>query len=239
MFEEINENQNFIFDFFNIQNITFNHPLSIEEIESFKQIIFNYNNLNQIYFKDEIDIDSIETIKNLLMLGNFVDDKKIEKIVIKDLNDTERNRLINGVYLNPDTWEIPYESKNKDYSLGTIPKCRSLNTYIGRIKKAIKEEKLSESEIIIRVYDIVKSLDMDENFKDVLDIISNNKSSKKGYNIIYNYILKELGIKSYVGTIKTEEGQGNITVIYIDDKKYSIEGLYVFNPLYDYIMLYK
>ena len=59
MLDNFDEENDFV-EFFDIQNLYFDHPLSVEEYDELKEVILGFNNLSQIYFKGTCDLDSIE-----------------------------------------------------------------------------------------------------------------------------------------------------------------------------------
>ena len=55
MLDLFENSENKVLNYFNVQNLSFDHPLTSSEIEEFKTIIFSINDLTQIYFKGTID----------------------------------------------------------------------------------------------------------------------------------------------------------------------------------------
>lgn len=226
-------------DYFNVQNLSFDHPLTPLEIDEFKSMIFSLNNLSQIYFKGNIDIKSIETIKNLLSISGYVDDKMIEKCVAVMLPRKDLDALLNSSYENPSTWQVAYDVEDNNYMIADIPKCRSFFSYIDRIKLLAKKENLSQFEIVLRVYDIIKLLEYDNSdMSDKVDllpeIVRDGKASSFGFNKLFSYILTEFGINSFVGCEKSFSGiESFITAVEIKDDKYGIDGIYLFDPSMD------
>ena len=51
MLDLFENSENKVLNYFNVQNLSFDHPLTSSEIEEFKTIIFSINDLTQIYFK--------------------------------------------------------------------------------------------------------------------------------------------------------------------------------------------
>lgn len=235
MLDNFDEENDFV-EFFDIQNLYFDHPLSVEEYDELKEVILGFNNLSQIYFKGTCDLESIEKVKDLILMSNTVSDSKIEKIVTCELTYEEYNKLVNSSFKNPETWSISYYKDGNNYMIDTIPNVREFNGYIERIKVLIRKEKLSLLETVLRVYDIVKQFEYDENFKDdsLSTVVREKKCNNDGYNKLFSYILNKLNIPNYVGTIKNNNKESSlITMIMIDDDKYNIHGVYLFNPAFD------
>ena len=221
--------------FFDIQNLSFDHPLSFDEVKNFQELIFSLNNLSSIYFKEGIDLDSIIKIKNLITMSG-VKDENIEKIVTTKLSEDDLYRLVFDNYENPYTWKIAYEREDNNYLLETIPKCREFLTYLSRIDLLMSKEKLSNLEKILRIYDIVKLLEYndDEGNRTLPDIIIDNKSNSNEYNRLFSYILKKINIDSFLGKIKTKDNKESfITMVYVNDDKYQLDGFYLFDPSMD------
>ena len=224
------------FDYFNVQNISFDHPLTVSELEEFKTIIFSLNNLQQIYFKGTIDVDSIETIKNLLAISGFVDDSLVEKYVVKIFSRDDMNRILSSNYDNPDTWHVAYDVNDNSFSLADIPKCRGFYTYIDRINLLSNIEELSDFEKILRVYDIVKMYDFsyDDSNISLPTIVENNYANSYGFNKLFSFILNNLGFSTFVGREKDKDGNiSYVTLVDVKDEKYCIDGIYLFDTSMD------
>jgi len=224
------------FDYFNVQNISFDHPLTVSELEEFKTIIFSLNNLQQIYFKGTIDVDSIETIKNLLAISGFVDDSLVEKYVVKIFSRDDMNRILSSNYDNPDTWHVAYDVNDNSFSLADIPKCRGFYTYIDRINLLSNIEELSDFEKLLRVYDIVKMYDYsyDNSNISLPTIVDNNSANSYGFNKLFSFILNNLGFSTFVGREKDSDGNiSYVTVVDVKDDKYNVDGIYLFDPSMD------
>ncbi len=236
MLDLFENSENKVLNYFNVQNLSFDHPLTSSEIEEFKTIIFSINDLTQIYFKGTIDLKSIEIIKNLLLISGFIDDSMIEKCVAVILPKDDMNKLLNSTYKNPETWKIAYNVENNNYVLTSIPKCRKFFTYINRIKYIRENEKLSDFETVLRIYDIVKLYDFDNEEKNsnLSDIVEKGKASSLGFNKLFAYILNGLNFKTFVGKEKSQDGKYSyITAVLINDEKYAVHGIYLFDPSMD------
>lgn len=225
------------FDYFNVQNISFDHPLTSSEIEEFRAIVFSLNNLRQVYFKGTIDIASIELIKNLMSLGGYVLDGAVEKYIVTMLSSNDMSRILDSNYENPETWQVAYDLDDESFVLANIPQCRSFFAYINRIKLSIETEGLTDFEKVLKVYDIIKSYNYDNSKKDSLpltEIVESKKANSKGFNKLFSYILSQLGINSFVGREKDSNKElSYITLVDIKDDKYGVDGVYLFDPSMD------
>lgn len=230
------EYEDSMLEFFDIQNLYFDHPLSVEEINEFKTVMIGFSSLSQIYFKDDVDIASIEKIKNLLHLSSSLNDAKIEKVITCNLTEEETNYIVNSNFENPDTWSISYYRDGNNFLVDTIPRVREFFAYINKIRNIIRKEKLTPLEKVFRVYDIVKLFDYvdDNRTYSFPDIIIGNKTNSKGFNKLFSYILNTFDIPNYVTGVKALDGKKNyITLVAISDSKYKIDGYYLFDPSMD------
>ncbi len=220
-----------IFNYFDIQNLSIDHHLSSEEIETYKDLIFSPNSISQIYFKDDCDLDTIYLIKNLITISEYCDDSKIEKYILIKLNTNNINTLLELVYDNPSTWNIPYESNEDNYCLTDIPKFRTLYSFI----KKIRNDNYSELEQIMYVYDSIKMFDYDDNDeKDLLpDIVLKKKTNSYGMNKLLSYTLSTMGYKTFLGETIQNDKSSFVTLIEIDDNKYKTKGIFLFDPSMD------
>ena len=75
-----------VFAYFDVQNLSIDHSLSSKEIEQYKDLIFSPNGLRQVYFKDSCDLKTILLIKNLLTISDYIDNFKVEKYVLINLS---------------------------------------------------------------------------------------------------------------------------------------------------------
>ncbi len=226
-------------DYFNVQNLSFNNPFNDAEKDLLKNILFSINNLQQIYFKDNIDIKSIETVKDLLSLSGYVVDSAIEKYIAKVFKEKDLRKIVFANYENPDTWNIAYDFYDNRYLLEKIPACREFFNYLDKIDLIIEKEDLSPFERVLRIYDIVKTLEYDPN--DLLEsldllpsIVLTSKASSLGFNRLFSFILRRYKISSFIGRIKTEKDRVSyISLVYLKDDKYDLDGIYVFDPSMD------
>jgi hypothetical protein len=91
-------------------------------------------------------------------------------------------------------------------------------------------------EKVLRVYDIIKLLEYstDEIKRTMPDIVIGGIANSNDYNRLFSYVLKQIDINSFVGKIKSQEGKESyITLVYVNDKKYNMDGFYLFDPSMD------
>lgn len=224
---EIDEN----YYYYDIQNIFLDHPLNSKEIDYYKDLIFSPNNLKQIYFSNDVDLKSIEVIKSLLIISDYIDDSQVEKIVLVNFKKTELKQFINMNFANPFTWKIPMENKRNSMSLTELPNYRKIYSFINMLK----DNKLSNLEQITKIYDKVKLMNYSYDNKNtsLFDIIETNSGNSYGLNKLFSFILEFLGFKTFIGRVKDSNLINYITIVEIKDKKYQIDGIYVFEPSMD------
>lgn len=221
-------NNDEVFAYFDIQNLSIDHSLSSKEIEEYKDLIFSPNGLRQVYFKDSCDIKTILLLKNLLTISDYVDNFKVEKYVLLDLDPKDYKTLLNETYEYPSTWKLPCEIENDNIVLLDIPKIRFIDTFATKLKG-----ELSPLEQVMKVYDTIKMFDYDPDADLKYHIIiKDKKANSRGMNKLFAFILKKFDFKVYVDHIKGDEDT-YITLVDIKDDKYNIDGIYVFDPSMD------
>ena len=217
--------------YFNVQNLLVDHSLTPIEIEEYKNLIFSLNNLQQVYFKDDCDIKTMETIKNLLTISEYIDDSNIEKYVLFNLSNEEKENFLNSNFENPDTWQIPYEKESDNYILTDIPRFRVLKNYV----KKLIDNNLSSVEEIMKVYDSVKMMDY-KTAEEIIQlplIVQENSADSYGMNKLFSYVLTEMGYKTFIGKTNQDGDASYVTLVLVDDSKYNIHGIYLFDPSMD------
>lgn len=216
---------------FHIPTLSFDHPLTLMEKNELKDIIFYVLSLKQIYFKEGVDLKSVEFIRYLLEASEHLDDTKIEKYIFDPKVAT---KLLDCNFENPDTWQVVYHGSDQKNRLFSISDYRVLALYFDTICKDIKSRDLSVMEEVVLVYDIVKKYYYsDTEHKNYLEIIKKKEASMMEYNYLFKEFLDRLGIPSYVGKVATKNGISYITMAYIDDLKYGVDGYYLFDPSSD------
>ena len=218
------------FMYFDVQNLSIDHSLTSKEIERYKDLIFSPNSLQQIYFKGNCDLKTIEVIKSLLTISEYVDDSKIDKYILLDLDTEKKNKILDDVYEHPDKWQLPYETEDDCFTLTDIPTYRTMNQYINKLI----DKELSPIEQVMKIYDQVKLMDFEANDSmDLLtDIIMKKKTNSYGMNKLFSYVLNLLGYNTIMGVTEKNDF---FTFVDIKDSKYDLDGIYVFDPSMDYL----
>lgn len=220
-----------IFAYFDVQNLSIDHSLTLSEVEQYKDLIFSPNSLHQIYFKGSCNLETIELIKNLLTISEYADDSKIDKYILLELSDEDKKKLLEETYEFPSTWKLPYELVDDNFSLTDIPNYRTLQSFINKLS----DSNLSSLEQIMKVYDSVKMMEYDSSDEVLLlpEIIRKKKANSFGMNKLFSYILNSLGYKTFIGEMKSKDVTSYITLVEIEDKKYGVNGIYLFDPSMD------
>lgn len=216
-----------------IHTFSFDHNLKEEDLISLEENTKFYEKVNHIYFKEEIDIENIDKVRTLIETSNTLDDEKIEKYILIDYSNDELEKLLEINYLSPDTWHISYKRTDGIKDIYTITECRRLKDYFDKkITSSLK--KLSQLEQIGTIYDIVKLLDYKDEKNTLLEINETNKTNSYGYNLLFQELLNRINISSYIEEAKSTERR-YLTAIDINDDKYKINGIYLFDPFMDSI----
>lgn len=209
---------------------------------SYKEKIYDLNNSFLSCYvseNDHIFID-IDTIDNFNLLKEFIDRIKNIDIVIKASN-TEKvfnfisslnENEVGNIYIN-----YQFSSENasvKDY--------KNMISKINSLVHTIKSLNLSELETVMVVYDIVKaneykkkSFDDPSLTRAVHNVVLGDGCVCAGFSNYFNFLLNELGIKSYPVILDHDNRitRHQRSIMYVNDKKYGVEGIYMFDPTYD------
>lgn len=198
----------------------------------------NYTKLNSIYEADKVyfecDKNNLLKVLSLCENTNFpvvIDGTKISLEEYKELLDEyDFNKLTNR------NIKVYYQKYNEAISIFEL---YNVSCQINFIAKKIKKYNLSPFEQLILVYDIVKNnVYTKENANDspfasrtLNNILNNDYIVCAGYVTMANAILKSLG--SNVTSILCDNDTHCRGLVYIKDKKYNIDGVYVFDPTFD------
>ena len=220
-----------------LSNLSFDHPLTLSEINDLINMLSSGVAIGQIYFKDSIDIGSIEQIKLLLEGLPNIDDSKIEKYIMKSIDGSEKEILDNMSFQNIDTWNIAYAVDKNKFSITSLSKYRIIDEWFSTTIKEMEESELSEFEKICYLYDKVKLFQMDSSnkYSRLPEILSLGMANSYGYNLVFKELLSLCGIPCFNDKYSLDNEEGYITVASVDDEKYDIHGIYLFEPSMDSI----
>lgn len=219
-----------------LSNLSFDHPLLSNEINDLINLLSQGVSIGQIYFKDTIDVDSIEKIKLLLEGLPNINDRSIEKYIMKSIDEKEKLKLEQMSFQNIDTWNIAYSIEHNKFSVTTLSKYRLIDKWFNNTIKEMDED-LSVFEKICYLYDKVKLFEFDNSpkFGRLPEIISNETANSYGYNLIFKELLTMCNIPSFIENYELDGEQNYVTIAQVEDDKYEIEGLYLFDPSMDTI----
>ena len=224
-------------DILNILN-QYNTPLFSIILNIVNQCKKNYAKLNSICESDNVyfECDKNNLLKVLSLCESMkcsivIDGTKISLEEYKELLDKyDFNKLYNR------NIKVYYQKYNEAINIFEL---YSISCQIDFIAKKIKKYNLSSFEQLILVYDIVKNnVYIKENDNDspftsrtLNNILNNDYIVCAGYVTMANAILKSLG--NNVTSILCDNDTHCMGLIYINDKKYNIDGVYVFDPTFD------
>ena len=220
--------------YFSLTNIFFDSPIKEEEIQQLKEIFFSINNINQIYFQKSADIKTIEFIKYLLEISPTMDDSMVEKYIL-NTESLDKKKLLDINFSNPESWQISYKSYDKEYEILPFDKYRELESIISKVISDL-DDNFSQLEKIATVYDFCKELDYSEDRKfDLYTILNDKVSNDFGFSYVFSAMLSRLGINNFIVDTIVDNKKSSVVIASVDDSKYSVRGIYLFDPLSDYI----
>ncbi|MDD6879240.1 MAG: hypothetical protein PUD59_03305 [bacterium] len=221
--------------YYDITNIFFDAPINDFQINNLKNILFSINNITQIYFRENIDIKSIEIVKYLLEISPTMNDKNVEKYILNP-SKLELDLLLNLNLENEQTWYISFEYENNRAQLISFSEYKIINNELNCIITKLKLSNLSQIEKILKIYDYCKLIELKDEYNDNLSTsLKFNISNKEGLVCIFQLLLKKINIKSFIGNTINDNEKNKTVIIDVDDDKYNINGIYLFDILNDYL----
>ena len=220
-----------------LSNLSFDHPLSFPEMNDLINMLSSGVLIGQIYFKDSIDIDSIEKIKLLLEGLPNIDDSKIEKYIMKSISGEEKEKLCNMSFQNIDTWNIAYSVDKNKFSVTSLSKYRLIDEWFTTSIKEMNDSELSTIEKICYLYDKVKLFQFNScnKYSRLPEILSLGEANSYGYNLVFSELLSLCGIPNFIGKYEIDSEISYVTIAQVDDSKYDVDGIYLFDPSMDTI----
>lgn len=222
------------------------NEISLKEKALKKFINHNFNASNIIDLSDEIAIQaeelSEETIANYLKLNEHL--FKGKKVFIKGHYYTLDNESYNRVYnlfSEFNNVEIYIEGNNYPTSIDDYKKTID---YIDEIANHIKSKDYSPLEQLIYAYDIVRNNKYNEESenednkisRDLSSVVTGDKIVCVGFTNLFNAILNKLQIRNMnynLDAINKGESGHVRSVVYLQDSKYDIDALYLFDPTWN------
>lgn len=155
------------------------------------------------------------------------------------INDEDLNSLL-SIFGNHKDYKVAIEG-NSEYV--TIEEYEKTVQAINQIVNKIKKYNLSPLEQIMYAYDLVRDRvytkegedESKSTSRDLSKALLGDKIVCVGYAVIFEKVLDELGIKnSTVILLRKDKTSGHIrNMIFVDDPKYDIDGVYFFDATWD------
>ena len=178
------------------------------------------------------------TIEDIIKTINKYEKSKYKRVIIK-LDNQNYEDIDKLLGLGIDV----YISVAGDRGLCTIEEFKIMREFFNDFRQNTLSYNLSDLEKITLAYDHVKFFlynkeqsDKLSDSRSIVKSISTGNIVCEGYCRILCQLLKELGLNSNLVFIEPtmEENSGHVRVILrVVDKKYNIDGIFVFDPTYD------
>lgn len=229
-------------------------PYDFEESIDFNIDVID-DDLDNIKFLEKIKNNRIEYIKNINDIIFYYEPKEIaefikknpilktKRIIFEDYFDLDP-KLVNDISeaFGDDTSNLYFQISGNDCLISFKEYKDTIYAINQRIKE-IEKYNFSTLEKIMYVYDMVRDKVYVEVDKNEDKMISRNLSSALlgdkivclGYATIFRTLLEKLGIECRnVILLKPNQKNGHArNVIFINDDKYGIHGVYYFDPTWD------
>lgn len=175
---------------------------------------------------------------NFIKCLDFVSELKNQDVILeaKDISLSEYKDLLENYDLNKfDSLNIMVNYQENTSGI-SIRELYNVSLLIDDIVRDVKKYNLSPLEQIIYVYDFVKQreyCDCEDKHKsrDLDKVVKGKNIVCVGYSNLFNAILLSLGINVMpIVSIKLKHQR---SLVYLEDKKYNIDGLYTFDPTWD------
>ena len=183
---------------------------------------FKYVGLVNLEFNKELSSSKLSEIKEILFSPNTI--KHIEFKDNISIDDVAKIKYY--LELSPYIVDSRVE-KNNNYKVTTLVKYKIIIENLNIIESKFKDNFSVINKIRV-IYDFLTKF-KEDNIENLDDVFIERKANMKSLNRLFKYILMYFDIKSEI--IKKREHY--VTYIYIDDKKYGVDGYYLFNPFLD------
>lgn len=197
-----------------------------------------FNENNEV---EELFYNGIEDISKLREIVSRIEKKtKIHKIVLKCENKTYEN----AYYLNSIAKKYPVEINYGDLHNCTVEEFLAMRETLDFFNDLVQANNLSPTEILMYAYDIMKTFRYKENKEDkdksryLHNIVMTDYIVCVGYAKFMEQILKENNIKAIEVGVTCDLGNGEYggharNLVYLDDDKYDIHGIYAIDATWD------
>lgn len=195
----------------------------IKNIDTCKEIHFYCNKgnlLETLYLCKKINVP-------VIIDGTSISLEEYQKILDGyDLNKISNNNIL-----------VHYQEYGNDIDINTL---YDISCQINYITEKIKQYNLSPLERLIMVYDIVKNnfyhKEINENYlisRTLDNVLNSDYIVCVGYVALINAILKNLDINAKPIFCQAGDGKHCRGIVYLDDEKYNINGVYILDPTWD------
>ena len=218
--------------------ITSNKLLEEYGISNDTLLRLKFNENNEV---EELFYNGIEDISKLREIVSRIEKKtKIHKIVLKCENKTYEN----AYYLNSIAKKYPVEINYGDLHNCTVEEFLAMRETLDFFNDLVQANNLSPTEILMYAYDIMKTFRYKENEEDkdksryLHNIVMTDYIVCVGYAKFMEQILKENNIKAVEVGVTCDLGNGEYggharNLVYLDDDKYDIHGIYAIDATWD------
>lgn len=197
-----------------------------------------FNENNEV---EELFYNGVEDISKLREIVSRIEKKtKIHKIILKCENKTYEN----AYYLNSIAKKYPLEINYGDLHNCTVEEFLAMRETLDFFNDLVQANNLSPIEILMYAYDIMKTFRYKENKEDkdksryLHNIVMTDYIVCVGYAKFIEQILKENNIKAIAVGVTCDLGNGEYggherNLVYLDDDKYDIHGIYAIDATWD------
>ena len=220
-----------------------NEELTKNSVPLYSLIIGLVNNYKNKY-KKLLEINNAEYIIIKCNKNNFIKGLELakhlnKKVIIegRSISLSDYKQILSNYdisSLNGYNIKIDYQEQNYEINVSDL---YNISSIVEKTSKEIEKYNLSPIEKIIYVYDIVKKNIYKKSDKDISECIVLDKVLHSdfivcgGYSNLFNAILKNLEIKAI--PLISVSANHQRSLVYIEDNKYNIKGVYVFDPTFD------
>ena len=204
--------------------------------ETLLRIKFNDNNeVEELFYNGKEDISKLREI-----VSRIEKKTKIHKIILK----CENKSYDNAYYLNSIAKKYPLEINYGDLHTCSIEEFLAMRETLDFFNDLVQANNLSQAEILMYAYDIMKTFRYKENEENkdesryLHNIVMTDYIVCVGYAKFMEQILKENGVRVIETGVTCDLGNGEYggharNLVYLDDDKYDIHGIYAIDATWD------
>ena len=204
--------------------------------ETLLRIKFNENNeVEELFYNGKEDISKLREI-----VSRIEKKTKIHKITLK----CENKSYENAYYLNSIAKKYPLEINYGDLHTCSVEEFLAMRETLDFFNDLVQANNLSQAEILMYAYDIMKTFRYKENEENkdesryLHNIVMTDYIVCVGYAKFMEQILKENGMKVIEAGVTCDLGNDEYggharNLVYLDDDKYDIHGIYAIDATWD------